>query len=194
MPTWLVTSTFYGQWLPGDARGCVTRVRERRADDPETPIRIEHDELGEDYEPPMPGLEKAALTQLKGPPVALDLAQAERLLAQFQETAKFRGWTLLAVSVMANHVHLIVDAPPEAGKSTLLRDFKSYGARRLNRIFGPRVSGTWWSDGGSCRVLRSLPAAVHYVCHRQPKPLLVWSQERGRIPVSESDPGNVFSG
>jgi hypothetical protein len=34
MTVWLLTSIFYGQWLPGDPRGSVTNVRERalRAD------------------------------------------------------------------------------------------------------------------------------------------------------------------
>jgi hypothetical protein len=87
-----------------------------------------------------------------------------------------------------------VEAPAQVGKSELLRDFKSYAARRLNRRFGPRASGTWWTDGGSCRPIRRLPAAVFYVCHRQPKPLVVWSRERGRIPPSESHPDHVFPG
>src|SRR5205807_1689885 len=105
-----------------------------------------------------------------------------------------RGWTLHAVSVMVNHVHLVVEAAPAIGKSVLLRDFKSYASRCLNRAFGPRVSGTWWTDGGSCRPIRHLPAAVFYTCHRQPHPLLVWSRERGRIPPAESHPDNVYRG
>ena len=33
MTFWLLSSTFYGQWLPGDPRGSVTNVRDRRDDD-----------------------------------------------------------------------------------------------------------------------------------------------------------------
>jgi REP element-mobilizing transposase RayT len=95
---------------------------------------------------------------------------------------------------MSNHVHLVVEVPSGIGKSQLLRDFKGYGARRLNSLFGRRESGTWWSDGGSGRVVRNLAAVVHYVCHRQPRPLVVWSRERGRIPVEESHPENRFGG
>ena len=194
MPLWLVTSTFYGQWLPGDERGSVTNVRDQRPTDPRTKIRIEHDRPGEAYEGAIPGLHRAALAQLKGAPVSVDLPQAEELLAQFQETATFRRWTLHAVSVMFNHIHLVVEAPSNVGKRQLLRDFKSYATRRLNKLFGPQASGTWWSDGGSCRVVRQLSAAVFYVCHRQPNPLLVWSRERGRIPPEESHPDNKFRG
>lgn len=193
MTYWLVTSTFYGQWLPGDERGSVTNVRDQRTGVLQSTVRREHSHHGEAFEGSIPGLYRAAIEQLKGPPVAVDLAQAEVLLDQFLETAAYRGWVLHAVSIMANHIHLVVECPPDIGKYQLLRDFKGYGARRLNRLFGRRVSGTWWSDGGSARVIRKLVAAIHYVCHRQPFPLLVWSRERGRIPVAESHPGNKFN-
>lgn len=192
MTTWLLTSTFYGQWLPGDPRGSVTNVRDRRPEDPEASVRIEHARPGDDYEGAMPGLERAAAQQLKGPPVRVDLAQAEQLLGQFQETAQYRGWELQAVSIMYNHIHLVVMAPPEVDKPQLLRDFKSYGVRRLNQRFGRTPSGTWWSDSGSCRPVRHSPSAIFYVCHRQPEPLVVWSSERGRIPPEESNPENVY--
>ena len=193
MTTWLLTSTFYGQWLPGDPRGSVTNVRDHRPQDPIYPVRIEHTRPGEEYEDAIPGLQQAALDQRKGPPVTVDIVQAEQLLEQFRETAAYRGWTLHAVSVMANHVHLVVEAPAEVGKVALLRDFKSYAGRWLNRLFGRRASATWWTDGGSCRPVRHMSAAVFYTCHRQPNPLVVWSCERGRIPPSESHPNNVYA-
>jgi REP element-mobilizing transposase RayT len=173
MPDWLVTSTFYGQWLPGDPQGSVTNVRDRRPGEPAASVRIEHSEPGEDYEAWMEGLRRAAADQLKGPPVALDLPMAEQLLEQFLETSQHRGWALHAASVMFNHMHLLIEAPPEVGKKVLLRDLKAYGARRLNERFGRRESGTWWSDGGSARVIRRRPGALYYVCHRQPRPLVV---------------------
>lgn len=161
MIPWLLTSTFYGQWLPGDVRGSVTNVRDRRPDDPATPVRIEHARPGDDYEDAIPGLQRAALEQLKGPPVSVDLPQAEQFLEQFQEMAAYRGWTLHAVSVMFNHIHLVVEAPPEVGKKQLLRDFKGFGARRLNRLYGRRPSGTWWTDSGSCRPVK--PDGRHFL-------------------------------
>jgi REP element-mobilizing transposase RayT len=194
MPYWLVTSTFYGQWLPGDERGSVTNVRERRAGEERFGVRREHSQYGQPFELAMPSLKQAAIAQLKGPPVSVDLAQAEQLLDQFLETAAYRGWKLHAVSIMTNHIHLVVETPPGVGKSQLLRDFKGYSSRRLNRLFGERIAGTWWSDGGSGRLVKNLASAVYYVCHRQPWPLVVWSRQRGRIPVEESHPGNRFGG
>jgi REP element-mobilizing transposase RayT len=192
MTTWLITSTFHGQWLPGDERGSVTNVRDRRPSEQRSSIRMEHDQPGDAYERAIPGLYRSAVAQLKAPPVAVTLGQAEELLDQFLETAEYRGWVLHAVSVMENHVHLVVSVGPETGKRQLLRDFKSYGARRLNRLFGETASGTWWTDGGSCRVIRSLASAMFYVCHRQPWPLVIWSLERGRIEPKESNPENRF--
>jgi len=94
MPIWLLSSTFYGQWLPGDSRGSVTNVRDRRPGDEKMPVRIEHSNPGQDYEDTIPVLERAARDQLKGPPVCLNLQQAEKLIEQFQETAEYRSWTL----------------------------------------------------------------------------------------------------
>ncbi len=194
MTQWLVTSTFYGQWLPGDEHGSVTNVRDLRTGEPESPKRREHARPGDEYESAIPGLQRAAMEQMKGPVVSLELPKAEELLDQLQETARHRGWVLHAVSIMSNHLHIVVEAPPAVDKDQLLRDFKSYGSRRLNRCFGRQPSGTWWTDSGSARVVRHLAAAIFYVCHRQPNPLLVWSRERGRIPPSESHPDNVFRG
>ena len=192
MTAWLLSTTFYGQWLPGDARGSVTNVLDRRPGEAHSLFRREHANRGEAYEQAIPGLQRASLEQLKGTPVAVALPEAEQLLEQFQETSAHRRWTLEAVSIMFNHFHLVVEAPPQFGTKELLRDFKSYGSRRLNRVFGLRPSDTWWTDGGSCRPIRDLAAAIFYVCHRQPHPLLVWSRKHGRIPPEESHPENRY--
>ena len=92
MRYWLLTNTTYGTWLPGDDRGSVTSVRDRRADDPLSIVRFEHDALGTPFEDPMPALRAAARTALKGPPIFLSLDHAEPLLEQFQETARVRRW------------------------------------------------------------------------------------------------------
>ncbi len=140
----------------------------------------------------MPALRQSSARHLRGAPVSIDLAKAEILIEQFMETATYRGWTLHALSIMHNHMHLVVGAPSEVGKHKLLQDFKSYGSRRLNLVFGRPSCGTWWTEGGSCRPLEELPRAIYYVCYRQPNPLLVWSRDGGRIRVEESKVGNRF--
>jgi REP element-mobilizing transposase RayT len=167
---WLLTSTTYGTWLPGDARGFVSRVRV--GDGP----RVEHDIPGTPYDAALPGLQNSARRQLKGPPIYLTAEQAVVLLAQFQETAAYRQWQLVAVAVMANHIHLVVGVPGDPAPEELLQDFKSYGSRALNRRWGKPVSETWWTESGSKRKLpdeAAVRGAIEYV-RNQERPFVVW--------------------
>jgi len=184
MRAWFLTTTTYGTWLPGDPRGSVTSVRDRRAGDPEILSRIEHDLPGEPYEGDMPGLYLAAVDQLTGRPIYLDLAKAELVLAQFQETARFRNWTLKAVSIMCNHWHMVVFVPEDPDPKKIRSTFKAYASRALNRQHGTPPSETWWTQRGSTRKLKddaAIAAASNYVLYKQPNPLIVWSLEHGRI-------------
>ena len=86
---------------------------------------------------------------------------------------------MYALAIMKNHVHLVVGVPGDPEPDTLLRDFKSYGSRRLNRLVGTPDSGTWWTAGGSRRILRD-PEAVRTVVEyvrNQRNPLLIWIGE-----------------
>lgn len=141
MRYWLITNTTYGTWLPGDKRGSVTSVRDRREGEPYSPARREHDQPGQSYEQPIGGLNRSAMGLLKGAPVLLLLQQAELLCTQFQETATYRGWSLLAVSVMKNHFHLVVAVDDDPEPRKILVDFKAYGSRALNRSFSKPASG-----------------------------------------------------
>jgi len=174
---WLLTSTFYGTWLPGDPRGFVGRVRDRRPEDAPEPARVQHDVPGTPYDQDLPGLHRASAALLKGKPVLIGVEHAQLLLAQFRETATYRGWTLLAVAILPNHIHLVVQTPDEANVTKVLGDFKAYGSRRLTAHFGKPLSGTWWTYDGSKRLLsddRALAAAIHYVLYKQGSPLVTW--------------------
>ena len=178
MRYWLLTSTTYGTWLPGDQRGSIASVKERRSGDPLSAERQEHDQPGEAWELEMPGLWNASHTRMKGLPVFLTLAHAQGLLTQLQETATYRNQMLLAVAIMANHFHLVVGVTDNPDPGKILGDFKSYGSRVLNRDFGCPASGTWWTAEGSKRKLpdeNALLAATNYVLHKQPNPLLTWA-------------------
>jgi REP element-mobilizing transposase RayT len=195
MPAWLLTNTTYGTWLPGDRRGSVTSVRVPTSD-----TRIEFDLPGEPYVESIPELRQAAIRQMKGPPIYLDLARAEVLAEQFRETARFRNWTILAIAIMRNHWHIVVAAPGDPSPAKILGDFKAWGTRRLTREFGEPRSQTWWTDGGSKRILKNTQAvanAVNYVLKKQPNPLVVWpaadtpAADAGRLaaktPAADAD-------
>src|SRR3954447_483034 len=55
---WLLTSTFYGNWLPGDPRGFVSRVRDVRPDEVAPAARREHDAPGTPYDADLDGLHR----------------------------------------------------------------------------------------------------------------------------------------
>jgi len=86
---------------------------------------------------------------LKGKPILLTTEQAQVVIAKFEETANFRNWDLHAATVMANHFHLVVTAPANRLTDDLLRAFKSYASRALNRDWNKPESGTWWTSSGS---------------------------------------------
>ncbi len=170
---WLLTSTFYGNWLPGDPRGSVTSVRD------EPGPRCRHNSPGSPVDGPMSGLYQSAQAALKCPPILLDEEKASVLASQFQETARYRAWWLLAFSIMRNHVHLVVGVPGDPEPGDVLGDFKAYGSRALNRRWGKPAGGTWWTEGGSKRKLpdeAAVLAAVQYV-RDQEHPLLTWIAE-----------------
>jgi REP element-mobilizing transposase RayT len=171
---WLLTSTTYGTWLPGDRRGFVSNVRDGSG--PE----VRHNQPGTPVDADMPGLAASSRGALKCPPILFILEQAQELLAQFQETAAYRGWQLLAVAIMANHFHIVVGVPGDPDPSELLGDFKSYGSRSLNRRWSKPASGTWWTESGSRRKLpdeAALLAAIQYV-KNQPNCLVLWVADR----------------
>ncbi len=170
---WLLTSTTYGTWLPGDERGFVGDTRD------EAGVKQVHNLPGTPVDSDLPTLEAYARGAMKGPPIHLTLDHAPALLTQFQETARYRNWLLLAVGIMANHIHIVVGVPGDPDPSDVLGDFKSYGSRALNRRLGKPVSDTWWTESGSKRKLRDEQAiryAIQYVRNQQ-YPLVIWVAE-----------------
>jgi REP element-mobilizing transposase RayT len=168
--SWLITSTTYGTWLPGDARGFVSTVQD------ETGTRKRHNAPQTPYDRDMPELRASARRLLKGNPVWLLPEQAPMVLAQFQETATYRGWELLAVAIMPNHFHVVLTAAEDVHSTAILRDLKSYAARALNRVWPRPTAGTWWTESGSRRWLpneSALAVAIEYV-RRQLGALLIW--------------------
>jgi len=134
---------------------------------------------------PQPKLAQFARNLQKSPAVLLTKKQAEAVCLQFQETATHRGWRLLAAAVMANHFHVVVAVSDDPDPKRMLVDLKAYASRILNRKFNPQQPADaaprkWWTKGGSRRKLpdhRAVAAAVNYVLHKQPHPLVVWSPE-----------------
>ena len=93
-----------------------------------------------------------------GEPIELDGAKAAAVLDQFHETANHRGWKLLAVSIRSACVHIVVNVPGDPDPAKVLQDFKSYGSRRLNQVFGKAPSGLWWTGNSARRKIKDATA------------------------------------
>jgi hypothetical protein len=137
MTHWLFTNTCYGNWLPGDSRGSVTSVRDLRKHDAPTESRITHNRVGEPVEPHNPTLYRSAQSRLKCPPIQLTTEHSVIVLAQSQETGRFRGWRLQAVAIMANHFHIVLGIEDTPG-SKALSDLKAYANCRKS-VSEPRL-------------------------------------------------------
>jgi REP element-mobilizing transposase RayT len=171
---WLLTWTTYGTGLPGDRRGFVSEVRDDGGE------KVLHNVPHTPCDADLPPLQAYAASIMSGDAVYLDLAQAEALAEQMQETADHRGWRLLALAVMANHIHVVLGVPGDPDSEKLLGDLKAWGTRRLNDGWGRRAR--WWTQGGSRRPKKTATAlreALKYV-RDQPYALVVWLDPEAR--------------
>ncbi|CAM3370231.1 IS200/IS605 family transposase [Hydrogenibacillus schlegelii] len=74
---------------------------------------------------------------------------ADRLKEIIQETAKERGWEIIAMEVMPDHVHLFASVPPTIRPADVVKVFKGVSARKLLLEF-PHLQkrtgrGTLWA-------------------------------------------------
>jgi REP element-mobilizing transposase RayT len=153
----LITSTTYGNWLPGDARGYVS----------------EHNQYGTPFDAPSAKLELSARESMKESTVLFDAEHANAILERWQNTVGELDGHLIVVAVMRNHFHLVGIFAGRVTKAKLLQFFKGRASRALNQRFGKR---TWWTDSGSVRYSfdeSAFRARIEYV-KRQESPLVLW--------------------
>ena len=172
--TWFITCTTYGQWLPGDERGFVSNKFEG-----ETTER-KNNQVGTQYDNGRLELKSAAKKLMLGPQIVLSYPKAVLVRNQFEETARYRSWTIVAGSIMANHFHVLVGVPDDPDPDKILGDLKSYASRKLNAQYGKPQNGTWWTTHGSKRIIDtelSFNRCVSYILS-QHAPLLQWINEK----------------
>ena len=170
---WFLTWRTYGTRLPGSEDGFVSPVRNAAG---EAEI---HNIPGTRMDSDSPHLAAWSSRQLRAQPLALIREQAWILADQMFETSTIRNWTPLALAIVPNHVHLVVGVGGDPDPEVLLRDYKSYGSRALNRSFTRPKSGTWWVESGSTRILDSEAAvfgAVRYTIEQEGA-LVIWTAE-----------------
>jgi hypothetical protein len=95
---YFITFRTYATWLPGDARGFVTRHRSGYL----TPTRS-----------PQPYLEREVSSRQAATTLLLDAAKRGAVEAAIREHCAHRHWLLHALNVRTNHVHNVLTAPQE---------------------------------------------------------------------------------
>jgi REP element-mobilizing transposase RayT len=149
---YFLTFRTYGTWLHGDERGSVDRL---------------HNQVGEPLLGADPKLHRYRRRLMKSDAVLLDDACRVSVEKTIHEVAAYRGWRILALAVLSNHVHVVVETEEDrqnANPEKLTNDFKSYSTRRLREAGLLSPSIRVWEHHGSTRFLKT-PEAVENACH-----------------------------
>ena len=159
---YLITFTCYGTRLHGDASGSVDR---------------EHNAYGSSFLSPNSIRVASEQSRAKQRPYSMNSLQRKAVLGAVMEICLYRGWSLLAIHVRSQHVHLVVageDAPEK-----IMEDAKKYASRALNRAVKDSNNRRRWARHGSTRYLwkpDAVGAAIHYVVREQGEPMAVWEK------------------
>ena len=154
---YFITFTCYGTWLHGDSRGSV----DPEHNTPGTSV------LG-------PDAERCAQERkrLGDSPYVLDQTRRQVTLAAIREIAGRKNWSLHAVHVRSNHVHVVVTA--DGAPERVMNDMKTAASRRLNKAFPGEEEHCRWTRHGSTRYLwtdQAVAEKVHYVLIEQGEPM-----------------------
>jgi REP element-mobilizing transposase RayT len=150
---YFITFTTYGTWLHGQATGSV--------DD-------EHNKVGSPFVEPNPNRRMANQEKMTQEPYQLDAARRKLVCDAIVEECQFRGWTLHALHIRSNHVHLVVTSEREP--EFVIRTCKANASKRLNRVGFDNNERKRWTAHGSTRYLwneETVAEKVHYTLHGQ---------------------------
>jgi len=152
---YFITFRTYGTWLHGDERGSVDRT---------------HNQVGEPLLGKDDGLKGFRRHSMGSEPLLLDEACRARVEVTLREVAAHRSWTIVALNILPNHVHVVISAPDDTSPEKIMNDFKSWATRRLREQNLVPPQTPIWSHHGSTRYLNtveSVQAACHHVTHQQ---------------------------
>jgi len=150
---YLLTWTCYGTWLHGDEHGAVDE---------------DHNLPGSPFLPPDETRLLHEVRRMHHRPVRLTQTARRVVIDAITGHCGVRDWTLHAVNVRTNHVHVVLSCgvhPKEA-----MKQFKAWGTRRLREAGHVGADEPVWTEGGSRRWLwdaDSLRRAIEYVSEYQ---------------------------
>ena len=151
---YLITWTCYGTWLHGDQRGSVDSTH-NIAGSPLLSQNVQH--------------QVAARGRMLGQSTFLRDAARKLVDGTIVKHCQWRRWTLHALNVRTNHVHVVVSAAgtkPEKVMSQL----KAWCTRRLRDSGTVTPDQPLWTRHGSTRYLwdeTSVAGAIRYVTQMQ---------------------------
>ena len=151
---YLITFRCYGTWLHGDERGSVGRKGSNI--------------FGEAKIGPSTTLRRIDAEKVDGPVMHLGSVERRVVESAIREVCIVRGYSLYALNVRTNHVHLVVS---NAGKVERMMDsFKAYSTRALRAANLITEDTRPWSRHGSTRYLwteKHIDTAIEYVVDGQ---------------------------
>ncbi|MEX0782126.1 MAG: transposase [Dehalococcoidia bacterium] len=153
LPAYFITFTCYGTWLHGDQRGSTLK-RSKRLNYALSP-NSQRQRFNRD--------------SLRHAPVTLNAAMRDVVETAIREACAFKSWSVLALNVRTNHVHLVVVAPTVA-PDRVVSTVKARATFRLREAGLTVADAAVWCEGGSKRWLndqRSVDEACRYVIHGQ---------------------------
>ncbi len=163
---YFITFTTYGTWLHGNPPGSVDR---------------EHNQFGTPVLPPDATRHAETREQLRQAPYVLDPKRRMVVRDAIVEECRFRGWTLRALHVRSNHVHLVVTA--ERTPEFVMRSCKAHASQCLTKAgLENRERKRWTAHGSTIYLWNEANVAdkVDYTLNRQGEPM-------ARFPDGTSD-------
>jgi REP element-mobilizing transposase RayT len=148
-----ITFTTYGSRLHGDERGTVDRRSNQFLTAP-----LRRDDFRRNAE----------RRAMNAPQFVISPDQRAAIEAAFAETCAFRGWTLMALNVRSNHVHLVLAGASEP--ETPLQALKANATRVLRERGLVAKEAKIWARHGSTRYLwkeSDVEAAILYTAEQQ---------------------------
>jgi REP element-mobilizing transposase RayT len=144
---YLLTWTTYGSWSQGESEGWV-----KKGEPGIQPGNARLQAIG-----------KAAQVESS---LQLTVEQRKIVEATIRAHCEIRGWTLHAINVRSNHVHVVVTADRDPDE--VMTQFKAWCTRRLTETDPTRKR--WWTKGGSTKWINDeayLANGIRYVVDRQ---------------------------
>jgi REP element-mobilizing transposase RayT len=176
---YFITFSAYGTWLHGEAPGSVDRDHNQF----ETPW-IDPDQTARD----------AMRRKMTQEPYHLDERRRSIVRDAIVEECRFRNWSLLALHVRSNHVHLVVSA--DRVPEFVMRACKSHASKRLNEAGLDNADRKRWTAHGSTQYLWTEDAVVEkadYTLHQQGEKMAVYP-DQSPSASEEGQPEPVYSG